>query len=98
MRARYAAFARGEIDFLSSTLTANHPDRAMTPTDWRRAREGIRYLGLEILHTKTEGDVGEVKFHARLFKSGVDCSFTELSHFVRENGRWTYAAGEQHLA
>ena len=94
MRARYAAFARGDVDFLRSTLSMHHPDRASSAADWRRAREGVRYLGLEIFHARTAGNAGEVLFRARIFKGGVDRSFVELSRFVREEGRWTYREGE----
>ena len=94
MRARYAAFARGEVDYLAKTLSADHPDRTDTSADeYRRARENQRFLDLCILHTSTDGDVGEVLFYARIFERGQDCSFVELSAFVREDGAWRYASG-----
>jgi SEC-C motif-containing protein len=94
MRARYAAFARGEVDYLASTLCAEHPDRSETAADdYRKAREGLRYLDLSILDTSVDGDVGEVLFYARIFQRGVDRSFVELSGFVREEGKWRYASG-----
>jgi SEC-C motif-containing protein len=94
MRSRYAAFARGEVDYLANTLCAEHPDRTETAAvDYRAAREGLRYLDLSILHTSMDGDVGEVLFYARIFESGQDRSFVELSGFVREEGKWKYASG-----
>jgi SEC-C motif-containing protein len=94
MRSRYAAFARGEVDYLANTLCADHPDRTETAAaDYRAAREGLRYVGLSILHDSTDGDVGEVLFYARIFESGQDRSFVELSGFVREEGQWRYASG-----
>lgn len=94
MRARYAAFARGEVDYLAKTLAADHPDRTETSAEeYRRARENQRFLDLCILHTSVDGDVGEVLFYARIFERGQDCSFVELSGFVREGGAWRYASG-----
>jgi len=94
MRSRYAAFALGEADYLAKTLCADHPDKTETAAaDYQRAREGLRYLDLCIMHTSTEGDVGEVLFYARIFERGVDRSFVELSGFVREDGDWKYASG-----
>ena len=94
MRSRYAAFARGDVDYLAKTLCADHPDRTDTAAaDYRRARENLRYLDLCILHASVEGDVGEVLFYARIFERGVDVSFVELSGFVREDGAWKYASG-----
>jgi SEC-C motif-containing protein len=94
MRSRYAAFARGEVDYLAKTLCADHPDRTDTAaTEYRAAREGLRYLDLAILDTSTDGDVGDVLFYARIFERGQDRSFVELSGFVREDGEWKYASG-----
>ena len=94
MRSRYAAFARGEVDYLANTLCADHPDRTDTAAaDYRRARENMRYVGLDVLDASADGDVGEVLFYARIFERGKDCSFVELSGFVRENGAWKYASG-----
>ena len=107
MRARYAAFARGDVEFLAKTLSKDHPDRTENAaTEYRRARENQRFLDLCILHTSVDGsaaggtsrspdagEVGEVLFYARIFEHGRDCSFVELSGFVREEGAWRYASG-----
>lgn len=94
MRARYAAFARGEVDYLARTLAQDHPDRTeTTASEYRRARENQRFLDLCILHTSIDEDVGEVLFYARIFERGQDCSFVELSAFVKEDGAWRYASG-----
>ena len=94
MRARYSAFARGDVRFLADTLCADHPDRKEgAEGEYRRARENQRFLDLCIMHTSIDGDVGEVLFYARIFERGRDCSFVELSGFVREGGEWKYASG-----
>lgn len=90
MRSRYAAFVRGELDYLVRTLSAGHPDREH---EGYRKTEGVRYLDLVILDSSAEDDVGEVLFYARIFERGKDRSFVELSGFVREDGQWKYASG-----
>jgi SEC-C motif-containing protein len=98
MRSRYAAFASGLGAYLVKTLTLDHPDRmhdeAALTLALSRARETQRFLGLEILSSQTDGDHGEVTFHARIFERGVDQSFTERSRFEKESGEWRYAGGE----
>lgn len=93
MRSRYAAFALGRGEYLWETLSKDHPDRAQDRAAvvraLSRARETQRFQRLAILHA--EGD--EVLFHAGVFERGRDCSFAELSFFVREEGGWRYASG-----
>jgi SEC-C motif-containing protein len=96
MRSRYAAFAKGLGKYLVDTLAASHPDRqqdlAALTIALSRAKDTQRFLGLTILETRTDGDRGEVKFHARIFEKGKDVSFTEHSVFVKEDGAWRYAS------
>ncbi len=98
MRSRYAAFARGFGDYLVRTLAADHPDRshdeAAMAVALSRVKDTQRFLGLEILESRSEGDRGEVVFHARVFEHGVDRSFTERSRFRKEGNAWRYAGGD----
>jgi len=97
MRSRYAAFALGLGDYLVDTMATTHPDRTVSRDELSRelatSRTSQRFLGLQILHTSAEGGEGVVLFHARIFERGADCSFAELSRFVREDGAWRYASG-----
>ena len=92
MRSRYSAFALGLSDYLMRTLAKDHADKNADPNEF--IQRGVRYMGLKILETRTDGDIGHVTFHARLFRSGMNRSFTEASVFVKENGAWRYASGE----
>ncbi len=98
MRSRYAAFALGLGSFLVRTLAAEHPDRAADQEALAlalsRAKDTQRFLGLTIREARTEGDVGEVVFDARIFERGKDRSFSERSRFVKEGEAWRYAGGE----
>jgi SEC-C motif-containing protein len=97
MRSRFAAFALGLGEYLVETLAEEHPDREHPREELvrslTRARERQRFLDLRILETCTEGDHGEVLFHARVFERGEDRSFAELSSFQREGAAWRYATG-----
>src|SRR4051812_39885875 len=64
MRSRYSAFALGEVDYLLRTLDPDHPDRqrpeAEALAELRRARSGVKYVGLRILDHDEAGDLGRV--------------------------------------
>ncbi|HEY8042545.1 MAG TPA: YchJ family metal-binding protein [Polyangiaceae bacterium] len=98
MRSRYAAFALGLGAYLVKTLGRDHPDRAGDEAALARelsgARERQRFLGLRIVAASSDGDRGEVLFHARIFERGADRSFAERSAFRREQGAWRYTGGE----
>lgn len=98
MRSRYAAFALGLGEYLVDTLSRDHDDRAAPRAtlvrELSRVKDTQRFMGLEILEATSEGDRGEVTFRAKVFERGKDRSFTEHSHFVREDGEWKYAFGE----
>jgi SEC-C motif-containing protein len=100
MRSRYAAFALGLGAYLYDTLAADHPDRA-APRDaaireLSRVRERQKFVRLTILYSSDASanrEPDEVLFFAGIFERGRDCSFAELSEFVREDGAWRYASG-----
>ena len=99
MRSRYAAFALGLGEYLVDTLSSDHEDRAtareVLVRELSRTKDKLRYLGLTIVDQHASGEHGEVTFEARIFERGVDRSFAERSHFVREAGEWRYAWGER---
>lgn len=97
MRSRYTAFALGLGAYLVDTLASSHPDRKPSREavvrELSRVRERQRFMGLRILHASAGADEGEVLFFARIFEKGQDCSFAELSRFVRDEGAWRYESG-----
>lgn len=90
MRARYAAYVLGLHEFLLATW---HPDtraESLPPVE-----AGLRWLGLEIKRTASiDADHGTVEFVARSKFGGRAHRLHELSHFVREGGRWYYRDGD----
>lgn len=99
MRSRFAAYAKGDADYIMATTHPDSPHRGADPDAWRAGIvhfcETTRFAGLSILSAPPpEGDQGEVTFHAELVQHGRDASFTERSTFRRVGGRWLYLDGE----
>ena len=99
MRSRYAAYAKGLVDYILDTTDPSgpqaRPDRAAWREEVRAFCAATRFEGLRILGApEPHGDEGFVTFEAKLSRDGADVSFTERSRFVRVEGRWLYRDGE----
>jgi SEC-C motif domain protein len=95
MRARYSAFARGNIDFLHDSLATRLRgdfDRSAAAM-WAKSE----WLGLEILD-QVDGHIGaetgEVEFIARFRLQGSEQQHHERARFSREGGEWRYDDGD----
>ena len=97
MRSRYAAYAKGEVDYIVDTTDPSGEAWDEPVAEWRadirRFGRDAQFMGVEILEASTDGDTGEVLFHAKLRADGRDASFSERSTFVRRDGRWLYQSG-----
>lgn len=96
MRARYSAYARGEVDFLLESIleeSREDHDRAVIE-QWSAESE---WLGLEVLATEAGGesdDAGTVEFVARYRNpKGERISHHELAEFTRVDDRWYFKDG-----
>lgn len=97
MRSRYAAYARGAVDYIVETTDPGGEAWQEPVAVWREeirkfGREAT-FLGVEILDASVDGERGEVRFLARLRTDGEDASFEERSVFVRRDGCWLYKSG-----
>jgi SEC-C motif-containing protein len=96
MRARYTAYAKADIAFLTESLHPDHRfdhDEAAT----RRWAERSEWLGLEIVETsggQAADDEGEVEFIATFKEKGAVRRHHERSRFRRQAGRWYFVDGE----
>jgi SEC-C motif-containing protein len=92
MRSRFAAFKRGDAEWLLRTWHPSTRPPALDLTDnpvWR---------GLQIVDTARGGaadPAGIVEFRATYLRDngGIDV-LHERSRFVREDGRWYYVDGD----
>ncbi|MBL6989943.1 MAG: YchJ family protein [Bacteriovoracaceae bacterium] len=96
MRARYSAYANGEVDFIKKSY---HPDK-LSEFDEKGVREwsaNSTWQGLEIV--KTSGGLGEeeegtVEFVASYSMDGADKQHHELSTFKKTDGVWYFLEGQ----
>ncbi len=96
MRARYAAYAKGEIDFIVDS-THSCQREANDREELRRWSENSEWLGLQILNTEKGGpedNTGFVEFIATYIDRGVKMEHHEYSEFRRENGEWFFYDGK----
>jgi SEC-C motif-containing protein len=93
MRARFAAFALGDIEFLWRTLHPDHDDRRASEEPVRAALKlasrSLKFMRLRIL----DAEGPRVLFLAAVFEKGTDRSFLELSTFARDGDAWRYLSG-----
>jgi SEC-C motif-containing protein len=96
MRARYSAFATGEIDFIHETHEPGgrgELDREATET-WSKKSE---WLGFEVVETDRGGaddDEGTVEFIARYRLDGGEHAHHEVASFSKVDGRWYFVDGK----
>lgn len=95
MRARYTAFAIGEIDYIYKT----HHESTKKTLDLDGIKSwalNSKWLGLEIreINKGTEKDTeGQVEFKCRFNFNGTDQTHHELSTFIKEKGEWYFVDG-----
>ena len=79
----------GDVAYLLATW---HPD-TRPPCVGDLANQ--EWLGLTIHEAPPpEGDVGFVRFTAKLREKGAEAAIRERSRFLKENGRWFYVDGD----
>lgn len=90
MRARYSAYARGDVAYLRRTWAAE-----TCPTDLAGDPQ-LRWLGLSVVEARVlEATQGVVRFVARYrIGGGRAARLTETSRFRLEPDGWVYVDGE----
>lgn len=95
MRARYASYVRGEMDFLFGSTHQDHR-KGYDHKGTREWAESAEWLGLEIVGTvkgEAGDNVGEVEFIARFRDKGGEHEHHENASFVKEEGIWFFTDG-----
>lgn len=94
MRARYSAYAKGEIDFIINSThkeKRGENDRGEIE-NWSRKSE---WMGLKIVRTEDDGpENGKVEFIATYADRGVKLEHHELAEFRKVNDDWFFYDGE----
>ncbi|AQT80700.1 hypothetical protein B1R94_17695 [Mycolicibacterium litorale] len=91
MRARYSAYAVGDLDYVWQSWHPRTRPHAMTPAD------ALTWTGLQILDTVDGGpqdQTGEVEFRARYRDGGRTGTLHERSRFAVRAQRWFYLDGQ----
>jgi SEC-C motif-containing protein len=87
MRARYSAFAVGDVGYLRRTWhPSGRPETLSLDPD-------LQWTRLAVLETEDGGlfdSAGTVQFRAVYVQDGKRGVHAETSRFVREDGRWSY--------
>ena len=96
MRARYSAYAVGDVDFLFKSsgpdVRAEFDEKATK--EWSRSAS---WQGLDILETEKGGeedDEGWVSFIARYSTEQQRCEHREKSYFKKIDGEWRFIDGK----
>ncbi|NGX48845.1 MAG: hypothetical protein K940chlam5_00437 [Candidatus Anoxychlamydiales bacterium] len=98
MRSRFCAYALSLSDYIIKT---SHPKNACFQKDLKTLKEDIlrfckdtSFENLEILDFIEEKEKAFVTFIAYLKAAKKDLTFTEISHFEKQNGKWLYKDGQ----
>lgn len=95
MRARYSAFAAGEIEFIVASTHSSTRREVDIPytTEWSK---NSTWQGLQILETKeVDENTSLVSFEAKFSQQGAEQIHREKSVFEREHGQWRFVTGDE---
>lgn len=97
MRSRYAAYALGLADYIIKTTHPTNPHYSSNKSTWRKEillfSQETQFINLKILEWVDGAESADVTFRVELRQGNHDVSFTEKSHFVKEQGIWLYQSG-----
>lgn len=97
MRARYAAYVLGEIDFIIDSVHPDSPGEAdrRTTEAWSKNAD---WQGLEVVTSEAGGEQDEegmVEFIARFNVQDTAQQHHERARFKRHNKKWLYLDGDE---
>lgn len=92
LRARYTAFARGDIDFVvnSHHSRTRHEVKREDIEDWSKNSEWLALHVAQIEGGKAEDQQGTIIFCAQYVEQGKRQDHWEQSFFEKENGEWRF--------
>ncbi len=97
MKSRYAAYAKGNVDYVIKT-THRDTSRTKNTAKWKQElaqfASSTQFIGLKIIEFVDGDKFASVTFTAILIQDGRDVTFTEKSSFLKVDGQWLYRSGE----
>lgn len=96
MRARYAAYVTGNIDYVEATCTPELRAE-FNRLDAERYSEEAEWQGLKILRVvggEADDQTGQVEFMTQYKHQGQPLTQYELAGFTRIDGQWLYSSYE----
>ncbi len=98
MRSRFSAYALGLIDYIINTSHPKNPCFQRSIKELKKEilnfSKKISFENLEITEFLEDKNQAFVTFIATLKSKGQNVSFTEISHFEKEKGKWLYKDGQ----
>ncbi len=98
MKARYSAYATGNVAYIIATTHPDHPDSKKDLTERKKEIEhfihNTVFKKLEILKEEPGDPFSYVTFRVFLEQGGKPLTFTERSTFEKREGRWLYLSCE----
>lgn len=89
MRSRYTAYSLGNTDYIARTM-GGPAAVGFNAIEAKRWAASIRWVRLEVLSSRMEGNKGEVKFKAHYLQNNRPHILAEHSLFEKINGLWMY--------
>ncbi len=96
MRARYTAYATGNVDFILSSTRSGDGGRGRSRPTPKRGRKSAEWLGLEITATEAgqpSDETGLVEFVAKYKIRGVSIDHRERATFKKTGKGWVFVDG-----
>lgn len=93
MKSRYSAYSFLQPTYIEKTTYKIEENLEEFRTSVLDFSKNTSFERLNILNFEERGNEAFVTFHAKLSSNGNDISFTEKSHFIKENKIWYYIDG-----
>jgi len=94
MRSRYTAYSLANIPYVKKTMRGK-PLAGFNEKEAEHWAKNVVWIGLRVVNTSLEEDVGYVEFIAQFMESHYLRSIHENSVFHKHEGAWFYVDGVQ---
>lgn len=92
MRSRYTAYTQANVEYIRQTMCGKAAE-GFDPTDAQAWARHVIWVNLEVLHSRTDNQVGFVEFKANYTDGHKKHCLHELSEFHLIDNKWFYVDG-----